>query len=342
MQETPVQTHTWDIREVGSPRRDQRVPVVAAIDVPTTAGANRFQTVDLYLPLTGRTRELVGSPVGPFLETVRRQAHPDTLVHVHGGAWRDPDLTGRSIEATVAHAFRDDHSPIRAVASVNYTISPFPTHPTQPYEVGTAAERDTAREAVHPDHLRDVLQGLRFLRSLGLSERSYVLSGHSAGACLAVQAALLGPEAFGLGPELTPPTPAALYGVNGLYDLLDLVDRPGPQHEHVAEQYASLLAHAFGDRSQWAAASPSRLVPAVVLDRLERGLVPRIVVLDQSDADQLVPMNQIETMQSRLSGIPGLLVARSRRARGPHAMPWEDGLMLWTAIRDIVLALEAP
>ena len=341
MHETLVRTHTWDIREVSSPKLDQRVPVVAALDVPTTPGANRFQSVDLYLPLTDRTRDLVGSPVGPFLETVRQQAHPDTLVHIHGGAWRDPDLTGRSIEATVAHAFRDEHSPIRAVASLNYTISPFPTHPTQPYDAATAAERDAAREAVHPDHLRDVLQGLRFLRSLGLGERSYVLSGHSAGACLAAQAALLGPEAFGLDPELTPPTPAALYGVNGLYDLLDLVDSPGPEHEHVAEQYESLLAHAFGDRSRWAAASPSRLVPAVVSDRLERGRVPRIVVLDQSDADQLVPMNQIETMQGALAAVPGLLVARSHRAHGPHAMPWEDGLMLWTAILDIVRTLGA-
>jgi acetyl esterase/lipase len=334
------QTTTWTIQEVSSPRLGSPVPVVSALDIPTIPGANRFQTVNLYMPLTVRTRELVGSAVEPFLSSLPHDGHPHTLVHIHGGAWRDPQLTARSIEATVAHAFLDDDRPIRAVASLNYSISPFPTHPTLPYD-RAAGEPDAAREAVHPEHVRDVLRGLRLLRSLGLDNRSYVLSGHSAGACLAFQAALLGPEAFGIDPEFTPPTPAALYGINGLYDLPDLVDRPGPVHEPVAAEYEMLLAQAFGDRSQWAGASPARLVPETVLDRLERGLVPRLAVLDQSEADQLVPMNQAETMHAALSQVPGLLTARNRRASGPHAMPWEDGLMLCTAVRDVIRALGA-
>jgi acetyl esterase/lipase len=342
MTKMTIETTTWGVRGVSSPRLDEPVPVVGALGVPTVAGANRFQTVDLYLPFTAETRELVGSPVTPFLGTLTRDGHPDTLVHVHGGAWRDPQLTGRSIEATVAHAFRDPDRPIRAVASLNYSLSPFPTHPTMPYDPEIAEEPDPARGGQHPDHLRDVLEGLRFLRSLGLADRSYVLSGHSAGACLAFQAALLGPERFGLRSELTPPTPAALTGVNGLYDLPDLVDRPGPEHEHVAQEYETLLSLAFGDRAGRAAASPARLVPEAVLGRLERGLVPRLVVLDQSSEDQLVPMNQLETMQEALLGIPGLLTARSRRATGAHARPWEDGQMLWSAVRDIVRAVGAP
>ncbi|PZE63022.1 hypothetical protein DEJ33_00885 [Curtobacterium sp. MCPF17_047] len=335
------QTNTWMIQEVASPRLDAPVPVVGALDVPTAPGANRFQTVDLYLPLTTGTQELVGSPVRPFLGSLLASEHPATLVHVHGGAWRDPHLTGRSIEATVAHAFRDDGGSIRAVASLNYSISPFPTHPTDPYEPGSIGQLDPAREAVHPDHLRDVLQGIRFLRTLGLADRSYILSGHSAGACLSFQAALLGPEAFGLDPDLTPPTPAALYGVNGLYDLPNLVDRPGSTHEHVAAEYENLLSHAFGDRSRWSGASPARLDSEAIRYRLERGLVPRLVVLDQSESDQLVPMNQLETMQEALLSVQGLLTARSRRAAGPHAMPWEDGLMLWTAVHDVVRTLGA-
>ncbi|WP_186377307.1 hypothetical protein [Curtobacterium pusillum] len=52
-------------------------------------------------------------------------------------------------------------------------------------------------------------------------------------------------------------------------------------------------------------------------------------------------MNQLETMQEALFGIPGLLTARSRRAAGAHARPWEGGQMLWSAVRGIVRAVGA-
>lgn len=330
---------TWQIHHVTSPHLPEPVPVLRALDIPTIDGGNRFQNVTLYRPLTPDTQPLAGTAVEPFLNTLPGADRPNILVHIHGGAWRDPQLTATSIEATVAHAFTSTDRPIQAIASLNYSVSQFPKHPALAYDARTAEQCDTAREAVHPDHLRDVLLGLRHLRSLGLTDRSYLLSGHSAGACLAFQAALLGPEAFGLDGDLVPPTPAALFGINGLYDLPDLVDHPGASHAHVASEYENLLGYAFGDRSRWPSASPSRLSGDTVSARLAEGLAPRLVVLDQSEQDQLVPMNQLDTMHAALLQVPGLLAARGRWAHGSHAHPWEDGLMLWSAVHDITRSI---
>ena len=119
-------------------------------------------------------------------------------MHVHGGAWRDPRLTSASIEPAVACAFSGEGlAPVAAIASLNYTVSPFGypapafmANPPVPYDAIKDNHTDLAREAVHPQHVSDALHGLALLGSLGLTSGSYVLSGHSAGACLALQSVL--------------------------------------------------------------------------------------------------------------------------------------------------------
>ena len=93
-------------------------------------------------------------------------------------------------------------------------------NPPVPYDAIKDNHTDLAREAVHPQHVSDALHGLALLGSLGLTSESYVRSGHSAGACLALQSVL------------QPPCPAALLGLNGLYDLpaLAMADRLGTSH----------------------------------------------------------------------------------------------------------------
>ncbi|MFH8470843.1 hypothetical protein [Streptomyces sp. NPDC017991] len=330
----------WRSAEVASPRLDGRVPVVVAEDIPYFPGADRFQTLSIYLPSTPETLKLVGTaaerlPAGPD------SAVPRYHVHIHGGAWRDPQLTSASIEPTVAHAFSGPAQPIAAVASLNYRVSQFPTHPSLPYDAVKDNHSDPAREATHPDHVSDVLRGLALLRSFGLTDRSYILSGHSCGACIAFQAILQAPLHHGLDlPDA--PCPAALLGLNGLYALPELTDGLGDSHEHLREEYRTLLSHAFSaDPKTWDAASPAHFDPADIARRIREGRAPRLVVLDQSPEDQLVPMNQRERFTAQLGRVDGLRLVEGHRCGGGHAAPWERGDMIWESVQDILRPLSA-
>ena len=259
-------------------------------------------------------------------------------MHIHGGAWRDPQLTAESIEPTVAHAFdaTNNSTPLLAVASINYTISQFPTHPVFPYDAIKDNHSDPSREAVHPQHISDVLHGLHLLRSFGVSDHSYILSGHSCGACIASQIILQSPGYYGLDYLTDAPAPVALLGLNGLYDLPNLVNGLDASHEHLHEDYEVMLSTAFGsDKDKWPAASPSHFDPATIAARMLAGKVPQLVVLDHSIEDQLVPMNQQEMFKANLNKVTGLQLIEGHRCKGEHAAPWEKGLIIWQSIQDI-------
>lgn len=269
---------------------------------------------------------------------------PRYHVYIHGGAWRDPQLTSKSIEPAVAHAFcaaGDTAASISAIASINYTLSPYPTHPALPYDAIKDNHSDPAREAVHPQHVSDVLHGLALLHSFGLTDRSYILSGHSAGACPAFQATLQPPRHYGLDYLAEAPCPAAILGLNGLYDLPGLVNGLDASHEHLRAEYQMFLSSAFGaDQSRWPAASPAHFDAANIAERVREGKAPRLVVLDQSTEDHLVPMNQSQRLQANLSKVSGLRVVEGHRCTGKHDAPWEQGLMIWESLKDIFRLLQ--
>lgn len=336
-----VNTVLWQNIEVTSPCLSRPVTVIAARGIPYLSDANRLQTLNLYLPDTPELETLIGTPAtslpGANADAVLRYS-----VHVHGGAWRDPQLTAASIEPTVAYAFSafDSSSQITAIASLNYTISEFPSHPTLPYDSVKDNHSDPTREAVHPQHVKDVLNALSLLGSFGLTERSYILSGHSCGACLAFQAILQPPTYYGLENVADAPCPAAILGLNGLYDLPALVDGLGSSHEHLRGDYEVLLSYAFGtDKNKWAVASPARFDPAAVSERVREGKVPQLILLDESMEDQLVPFNQLERFEADLSKSEELSVIRGHRCSGKHAAPWEQGVMIWESIQDTLMHL---
>jgi len=332
-------TSVWRRTEVKSPIMDAPVPVICATDVPYVPDGHRFQTFDLYLPETEATLALVGAPVDSLTEVGSPSQLPGCLVHIHGGAWRDPQLTARSIEPTVAHAFVAP-GPIVSIVSINYTISPFPTHPTDPYDPSDADHGDPAREAVHPRHLEDVLHALARLHALGVDDGSFLLSGHSCGACLAFQAVLAPSSHYGLGEVANVPTPAAALGFNGLYDLPALVDGLDATHAHVRDEYDGLLSIAFGpNRLQWESASPALIDPAVIAKRLADGKVSPLVVLDQSEQDQLVPMNQRDRLATKLAQVKGLRTVVGHRCHGHHADAWQRGDMIWLGVQDALALL---
>ena len=331
----------WRLATVTSPLLARPVPVIVAENIPYVLDGDRFQNLSLYLPETSETSALIGTPASWLPKP--RSLLPRYHVHLHGGAWREPQLTSKSIEPTVAHAFSlvEESSPIIAIGSINYRVSPFPTHPTFPYDAIKDNHTDPAREAIHPQHLSDVLHSFALLRSFGLTDQSFILSGHSCGACLAFQATLQPPRYYGLNNVPDAPCPAAVLGLNGLYDLPALVNGLGASHAHLKEEYEMLLSNAFGtDKSKWPAASPAGFDPTEITERVREDKSPRLVVLDQSREDQLVPLNQKERLEATLRKVRGMQVVAGHRCTATHAAPWEQGAMIWDSLRDILRMLQ--
>ncbi|KAI7463581.1 hypothetical protein KC351_g15826 [Hortaea werneckii] len=177
-------------------------------------------------------------------------AHQLWIIYIHGGAWRDPDIDSTSFLQT-QHLLCQSREidQIAGFASINYRLSPYPSHPTSPSDPA-----DPARNAHHPDHLTDVLDALRHLQdTFGFGTR-YLLVGHSCGATLAFQAAMMQLPSSSPPASLVTP-PLALLAVEGLYDLPALLSHhasdPSPIYQH-------LISNAFGPNpSDWAAASPA-------------------------------------------------------------------------------------
>lgn len=153
------------------------------------------------------------------------------------------------MEPLVACAFSSKDSPIDAFVAINYTLSPFATHLTAPYDPTKGVIGQPWREARRPDHVRAVLRAFNTLHPFGLADDNFLLSGHSCGACLAFQATLQDPKHWQLEEELPPPPrPFALIGLNGLYDLVALVNGLGSSHKSMREGLREVFDYGVWDR----------------------------------------------------------------------------------------------
>jgi hypothetical protein len=97
----------WQLAEVTSSHLAHPVSVVAAKDIPHSPNANRLQNLSVYLPKTSETSKLIGTPAASLPNRDSQSILPRYHLHIHGGAWRNPQLTSKSIEPAVAHAFAD-------------------------------------------------------------------------------------------------------------------------------------------------------------------------------------------------------------------------------------------
>jgi len=122
----------------------------------------------------------------------------------------------------------------------------------------------------HPDHIDDVRSALAHLRE-NYGMREHALIGHSAGATLAFQALAASSRQFH--------PPRAVFGVEGIYDLAALVAE--------YPDYRGFVEGAFGDREL---AWPPPLALAGYAG---------LVVLAQSDGDELLSWRQTEEMKGR-------------------------------------------
>ncbi|KAJ2758526.1 hypothetical protein H4S06_002656 [Coemansia sp. BCRC 34490] len=201
----------------------------------------------------------------------QHQKPAQLVVYIHGGAWRMGDKRefGALCEGIV-----DAAGGSVAVAAINYRLS----------VRGDAQTR-------HPMHLNDVLAAIRFLAASGagypgssrVDAGRTVLVGHSAGAHLAMLAALQ------QSPTAAAATTAAVVGVvgaGGIYDIPDLVA--------THPSYADFIDMAFTE-TQRLTASPYHV--ARTQDVLPTGI--RFLLVN-STADELVPSVQAASMAQQL------------------------------------------
>ena len=232
---------------------------------------------------------------------------------------------------------------IAGFVSVDYRLSPYPSHPSMP-----SSPSDDSRNSQHPEHLDDVLSALLFLGTKAgtdvqletgeivrlpdtssIMEGRYILCGHSCGATLAMQAtALLSGGRRGTRP------PVALLGMEGIYDLNALV----ATHSHPA--YREFITGAFGeDEETWITASQ-------LCCELQKWQGNALLI--HSINDELVDMQQTDSAVEKLviQGFTRTTAATSSvRNDGRrvlkividcmHDEVWEKGTELAKAIRSV-------
>lgn len=192
--------------------------------------------------------------------------------YIHGGGWRDPKTTKSTGYTLIRQVI--SNSSINA-ATIDYRLSSHPSYP------------DEDNHAVHPDHLDDVLSALLYLKaSHGLSEKRYILAGHSAGAALLFQVlAKLADYSF---------FPAAVIGASGVYDFIDVIEEyPG---------YLGLITGPFGeDKEAWKDVSPSSIGRELAG---YAGYAGKIVLL-HSDDDEVLSWRQTQGFKDVVNALPG-------------------------------------
>ncbi|MCJ1403595.1 hypothetical protein MMC11_006818 [Xylographa trunciseda] len=270
-----------------------------------------LNTLDLYLP----------SP---------SSSHPFRLNYIHGGAWRDPLITSRTFQPALSY-LSPKELPIAGVASLNYRLSPYLTHPTNP-----SSPDDVARNTRHPTHIEDVLTAISWLEKEYRIGEDYVLVGHSCGATLAFQVVMgqwhsatgntTGIDDFQL--------PRAIVGVEGIYDQFQLGE--SYKHSAFATIYQDFLRGAFGENErEWSKASPA------YADFAHSWKTGRLAVLAWSRDDELVDELQLLMMQKNLHEEKDEM----RRdvivqLTGKHDEIWQNGVQLANTIKVALHELE--
>ena len=292
-------------------------------DCPYTEEASSLHTLDIHMPkppssptatLSHDKIWIVYAPM-PYRFAPPPPNPPRRFIH--GGAWRDPLITSRALLPALPHLSPSTFSPIAGLASLNYRLAPYPSHPTHP-----SAATDPDRNAMHPAPIHDVRVALAWLQArYGFGSR-YALVGHSCGATLAFQAVMGDWSA-----DAKPVRPMAIVGLEGIYDIPKLVA------DHAREPvYCEFVEGAFGpDERTWTEASP---MSGKLAETWPDG---KIVLLYHSRTDELVELAQTEKM---LECLRHQGVARGRiesmESEERHDEVWQKGFGLAKAIARLI------
>ncbi|KAI3335054.1 alpha/beta-hydrolase [Ustulina deusta] len=281
------------------------------------------------------------------------------VVYIHGGAWRDPrvahDTFAPSIDCilraspTATDGGDCSDATIAGFASIDYRLSPHPQFPQDPATTPAAQYRG----ARHPDHIDDVRSALVFLQRTYGFAGDYLLLGHSAGGALAFQllatspSPSVAPTAMAAGSSAQtehPVLPAAIVGLEGLYDFTGVDGRYGGA-------YAPFFRGAFGDDPEsWDAAAPIKFAG----NYAEKWPGVKLVLLGWSPDDTLVDGPEAENMAQRLRDLDGFVEEGQGKGgekrllllkdlRGDHDDIWRSGehvaRIVWIALRHLGVGL---
>jgi kynurenine formamidase len=286
-----------------------------------TSNSSSLQTLDLWLP-----------------RAPSKSDSRDTIwvIYVHGGAWRDPMQDSQCVQPTIKHlqhGHADTLEKIVGIASINYRLSPYPSHPTDP-----SKPDDPQRNVRHPHHVQDVHSAIEYLKKeYGLAR--WIGVGHSCGATLLLQ------YVAGIGLSQACSTrPEALILLEGIYSIPLLLQHHLPPScpENISRIYHDFIKGAFGESSTYDAQSP-------VSGAYTESAWPsaRLVVLGHSAEDELVEVAQRDVMLARLEdegwkdATAATRTVTIRDLAGGHDETWEDGLQIAGLIDDAVRFLHS-
>ncbi|KUJ07926.1 alpha/beta-hydrolase [Mollisia scopiformis] len=232
------------------------------------------------------------------------------VIYIHGGAWRDPEVDSKSFAPAInvlwSSSSRDSFA---GFASINYSLSPYPSHKTIP-----STPDDASRNVHHARHVTDVAHGLHYLQDRYKIHNRYILVGHSAGATMAFQLYQ------GLFSETPLPQPISVLGIAGIYYFEAFVEA----HSSIPV-YKEIMDNAFPDQTLWREASPysSRPGKETLWEHAE------VIVISRSEDDELVEKEQASLMLERARSIPH---APEKvfflQASGLHDEIWSSGDIL--------------
>lgn len=198
---------------------------------------------------------------------------------------------------------------IAGYASINYRLSPYPSHPKDPSSPG-----DLSRNVRHPSHLLDVSRALLFLDGKYRISNRYILAGHSAGATLAFQL-----NNWYL-PDTQLPQPLCVLGISGIYDFEAFI----ASHSEIPV-YQELIDNAFPNKSLWGQASPH----TSHLPGTPKWQHATAVIISHSGEDELVEKAQASSMLELARTTPDALGrVHFLQATGAHDEIWKSGHIL--------------
>jgi kynurenine formamidase len=298
----------------------RHIPSIPYSDLP-----GRLQTLDIWFPHPAE---------------IPTTSDALWLIYIHGGAWRDPTQDSRCVEPTLKHLHAKTLDSVAGIASLNYRLSPYANHTTNP-----SSDDDTERCATHPQHVRDVAAGIQHLqREYGV--KRWIGVGHSCGATLLLQLV------SGIGLASPPsPGPEALILLEGIYNFPLLLRNhlPPACPENISAIYKEFIAGAFGeDEKMYQAASP-------IAGRYNKEIWPegKLLVICHSYEDELVERAQRDVMCVALDRegwsivmevgdeedevrAEGRRVLNVRDLKGGHDWIWEDGEQIAKLIAEVV------
>ncbi|KAH6666796.1 Alpha/Beta hydrolase protein [Halenospora varia] len=261
---------------------------------------------------------------------IKRDKDGIWIIYIHGGAWRDPKVTEKSILKTIETLLQEpQYHPlvqknVSGFASVSYRLS---AHPAFPQDAITTPKSEY-RDAKHPEHLQDVISSISFLQSTYGFESNYVLIGHSCGATLALQTVMRNPLLYDQNiPAMQ--NPEVIVGVAGIYDMKLIRDT----HRSITA-YNDFLVGAFGkDKEEW-----DRLSPAKFQDFRECWQEGKRLVLVSSSGDELVDEGQIDCMSEFVQSLgPTIDVEMQKETlKERHNDIWANGVEMASVIGDVL------